>query len=83
MPQGELTTRQKQVLQFMQRYDAKHGIPPTHREIAAHFAFNVAAAQGHLIALTKKGYLEHKQRTSRAYRLRRQQKRCPHCGKRL
>jgi repressor LexA len=53
---NELTPRQREVLDFIRRYSAEHGYPPTRLEIARHFGFKVAAsAQEHLQALAAKG----------------------------
>lgn len=53
----ELTSRQKQILNFIQSFVAEHGYPPTIREIAGHFRIDYRAAFDHLRALAKKGTL--------------------------
>jgi len=51
-----LTTRQQQILAFIQRYSDKAGMPPTRAEIAAFMGFRSAnAAEDHLRALARKG----------------------------
>lgn len=53
------TPRQQAVLDYLLECLTKTGIQPSHREIAAHFGWtSPAAAQAHLIALEKKGYIE-------------------------
>ncbi len=53
-----LTNRQAQVLEFISDHLARHGYPPTVREVAAHFGFrSPRAAHDHVKALQKKGYL--------------------------
>lgn len=66
-----LTPRQQQVLDFLQRYQSEHGLPPTILEIAA--AFGLASPNGvaqHLKALARKGVLELKPQQARGIRLR-------------
>lgn len=66
-----LTSRQQQILDFLHRYQAEHGLPPTILEIAA--AFGLASPNGvaqHLKALARKGVLELKPQQSRGIRLR-------------
>jgi repressor LexA len=53
----DLTSRQRQVLSFIQSFAAEHGYPPTVREIAGHFGIDYRAAIDHLRALEKKGSL--------------------------
>ena len=53
-----LTDVQRRVLEFMERYASRHGMPPTVREIARHFG--ISSPNGvavHLAALERKGYL--------------------------
>ncbi len=52
-----LTSRQRQILDFIQIFSAKHGYPPTVREIAGHFGIDYRAAIDHLRALERKGSL--------------------------
>lgn len=51
-----LTNRQQQILDFIIRYSAKAGMPPTRAEIAEFMGFRSAnAAEDHLRALDRKG----------------------------
>ncbi|MCX6954955.1 MAG: repressor LexA [Verrucomicrobia bacterium] len=53
-----LTTRQQEVLDFIQAYQQEHGVAPVLREIQKHFGFaSPFAVQRHVDALTKKGAL--------------------------
>lgn len=53
-----LTDRQQRVLDFIRSEVATHGTSPTYREIAAKFGYrSPKAAQDHVEALVKKGYL--------------------------
>ncbi len=53
-----LTTRQQEVLDFIQAYQGQHGVSPSLREIQAHFGFaSPFAVQRHVDALTEKGAL--------------------------
>ena len=54
-----LTTRQQQVLGFIQGKQDSQGLTPTLREIAAHFRFSSPnAALAHVQALREKGFLK-------------------------
>jgi repressor LexA len=68
----ELTGRQQEVLSFMRGFHAKHGVPPTVREIGERFRITPRAAFDHLRALERKGELQRRPsagRTSRALTL--------------
>lgn len=53
-----LTSRQAQVLEFINRYLEEHGYPPTVREVAGNFGFrSPRAAHDHMKALQRKGFL--------------------------
>src|SRR5215472_6368690 len=55
----ELTDRQRQILEFIQRKQESEKLTPTLREIASHFHFNsVNAALAHVQALCAKGFLK-------------------------
>src|SRR5919108_2899871 len=65
----ELTGKQREVLGFIRGFVAKHGLPPTVREIGERFKITPRAAFDHLRALERKGMLQRRQaatRTSRA-----------------
>jgi repressor LexA len=69
-----LTDRQREVLEFIQDFSEKHGVPPTVREIGGRFHVTPRAAFDHLRALERKGYLRRRStegRTSRALTLAR------------
>ncbi len=68
----ELTSKQQEVLGFIRTFQARHGAPPTVREIAHRFKVTPRAAFDHLRALERKGALERRAsagRTSRVLRL--------------
>ena len=68
----ELTERQQEVLGFIRSFTARHGVPPTVREIGAQFHVTPRAAFDHLRALERKGALQRRVsagRTSRALTL--------------
>ncbi len=68
----ELTMKQREVLEFMRGFQARHGAPPTVREIAHRFKVTPRAAFDHLRALERKGALQRRPsagRTSRALTL--------------
>ncbi len=65
----EMTSRQRDVLNFIRAFSAKHGLPPTVREIGDRFKITPRAAFDHLRALERKGMLQRRPsagRTSRA-----------------
>jgi repressor LexA len=65
----ELTVRQQQVLAIIRESMAEQGFPPTRAEIAAVLGFrSVNAAEGHIKALIRKGYIERLPGTSRGIR---------------
>jgi len=65
-----LTPRQEQILDLIKEKIADIGMPPTRAEIADFFGFKSAnAAEEHLKALAKKGYIEMLAGTSRGIRL--------------
>jgi repressor LexA len=67
----KLTARQEEILQLVHDSIAENGAPPTRSEIAQKLGFASAnAAEEHLKALAKKGYLELSPGTSRGIRLR-------------
>lgn len=65
-----LTNRQEQIFDLIREKIAETGMPPTRAEIASFFGFKSAnAAEEHLKALAKKGYIEMLPGTSRGIRL--------------
>jgi repressor LexA len=65
-----LTPRQAEILQLLKDYQANSGMPPTRAEIASQLGFKSAnAAEEHLKALAKKGFIEMMPGTSRGIRL--------------
>ena len=67
----ELTARQAEVLQLIADFLQGTGFPPTRAEIAQQLGFRSAnAAEEHLRALERKGYIEMLPGTSRGIRLR-------------
>ena len=65
-----LTPRQAEILQLLKDYQAHSGMPPTRAEIATQLGFKSAnAAEEHLKALAKKGFIEMMPGTSSGIRL--------------
>jgi len=65
-----LTPRQQQIFDYIRENISNTGMPPTRAEIAGYFGFKSAnAAEEHLKALAKKGYIEMLPGTSRGIRL--------------
>lgn len=70
MKMRPLTPRQQQIFDLIRDKIADTGMPPTRAEIATNFGFKSAnAAEEHLKALAKKGYIEMLPGTSRGIRL--------------
>lgn len=54
-----LTEQQQRILDFIKGFIAEHGVSPTRQEIADEFEFaSTNAAQQHVVALERKGYVE-------------------------
>jgi len=67
---ADLTVRQAEILQFIQRFIEVTGMPPTRAEMARELGFRSAnAAEEHLRALKRKGVIELLPGTSRGIRL--------------
>ena len=65
-----LTTRQKEVLEYIGQYQTQRGFPPAVRDIARHF--NLVSAAGvhkHIKALVRKGFLAKENFLSRSIRV--------------
>jgi repressor LexA len=66
---GDLTDRQREVLDFISDWIRKRGYPPTLREIGGHFGIrSTNGVNDHLRALEKKGFLHREDLKSRALR---------------
>jgi repressor LexA len=65
-----LTTRQKEILDFMKDQVGNHGFPPTVSEIQKHFFFKSPnAAEQHLKALVRKGWIKRHPHKSRGIKI--------------
>jgi repressor LexA len=70
MPKDTLTARQSEILDLIRGYIADEGCPPTRAEIARALGFRSPnAAEDHLRALQRKGYIEIVAGSSRGIRL--------------
>lgn len=70
MKRQHLTERQQMILDFVKNYIETTGMPPTRAEIARDIGFRSAnAAEEHLKALARKGYIEMLSGTSRGIRI--------------
>ena len=71
MEQSKLTARQQQILSLIEAAIRQTGAPPTRAEIAKELGFKSAnAAEEHLQALARKGYIQLVSGTSRGIRLK-------------
>ncbi len=64
-----LTSRQREVLEFIRHFLSQAGYPPTVREIGAHFGFVPRSVFDHLKALERKGYLRRVASKSRSLQI--------------
>ena len=64
----ELTSRQREILNCIRAFSARHGMPPTVREIGEHFKITPRAVFDHLRALERKGMLRRRQTATRTSR---------------
>lgn len=61
-----ITKRQSEVLGYLKDFHLEHGYPPTRRDITDEFGFKSPnAAEEHLRALDRKGYIKLRRNTSR------------------
>ena len=61
----ELTSRQREIFNFIRTFIKEKGYPPSVREVGEHFHIYPRAAFDHLKALERKGYLKRKRSMSR------------------
>jgi repressor LexA len=67
---SKLTSRQQQILKFIERNIKQTGLPPTRADMCRHFGFkSPTAAEDHLKALQRKGAIELLAGVSRGIRL--------------
>lgn len=79
---GTLTSKQKEVLEFVRRRVIEERLPPTLREIAVRFGFSsTGTVRDHLEALARKGYLRLARKKARAIELDRRLLGIPICGR--
>ena len=70
MARKQLTERQQEIFDFVKNHISKTGMPPTRVEIAREIGFKSPnAAEEHLKALARKGYIEMLSGTSRGIRI--------------
>ena len=64
-----LPHRQYYALKVLKRFHRKNGYSPTFREIADSMGITPAGAVRHIVALTKKGYIETTPKIARSIRI--------------
>lgn len=65
-----LTARQTQILEFLKAHIKEKGFPPTRAEIQLHFGYHsVNAAEEHLRAIQRRGYIQLIRGASRGIRM--------------
>jgi len=62
----DLSTRQRETLDWVKGYIREHGMPPTVREIGHAFGIKSSSVFDLLTALERKGYLQRKNRSARS-----------------
>ena len=65
----ELTDRQREVFEYIKGYVRNNGQSPTLRQVGAHFGFASKAADDHVKALMRKGYIERGNKGARDLRI--------------
>lgn len=60
-----LTERQRELLDLFRRHTARHGLPPSVRDLGAALRIQISAIHRHLVALAAAGHLEHRDGTFR------------------
>ena len=70
MPEKKLTSRQKEILNYLSEHIDNNGFPPTRSELCSHFGFSSPnAAESHLRALAGKGVIRLERGRSRGITL--------------
>jgi len=69
-----LTKKQKNILEFIERFSADNSYPPTYKEIADKFSITIGTVQDHIFALNQKGFIERRKDTARGFQLIRNSK---------
>ena len=64
-----LTVRQREVLDYINRYISEKGYSPSVRDIGRAFGFSQHAVQGHKFALARKGWIVYEHDMPRSIRL--------------
>lgn len=64
----ELTSRQREILNFLRAFAVRNGMPPTVREVGERFAITPRAVFDHLRALERKGMLQRRRTATRTSR---------------
>lgn len=63
-----ITTKQKQVLECIEQYWSEHGLPPSISDLARCMGVKKATTYEHLMALKKKGLLQHREGAGRTWK---------------
>ena len=64
----EMTEKQREVLKVVQAYWSEHHVPPSLADLASALGVQRSTVHQHLLALKKKGYLEHIEGAGRTWR---------------
>ena len=67
----QMTSRQKEIYDFLETFIEREGYSPSIREVGTHFGMSAMGARDHLQALEKKGYIQSGSNTSRSIVLNR------------
>ncbi len=65
----KLTSKQKKILEFIEKYGDEYSYPPTLKEIGEKFNVTIGTIQDHIKALQNKGFLERKKDIARGFKL--------------
>ena len=65
----KLTIRQKEIVEFIERYISENDFPPTLKEIGEFFKITLKGSFDHIKALQKKGFISYVPKKSRSIRI--------------
>jgi len=65
----KLTVRQKEVIEFIEKFISENDFPPTLKEIGEYFKITLKGSFDHIKALQKKGFITYVPKKSRSIRL--------------
>ncbi|MFZ1321775.1 MAG: transcriptional repressor LexA [Ignavibacteria bacterium] len=65
----KLTSKQKKILEFIEKFGSEYSYPPTLKEIGEKFNITIGTVQDHIKALQNKGWLERRKDIARGFKV--------------